>query len=379
MKLKTLTLKGFKSISEVGASLHFGDITILLGANGVGKSNVVSFFSMLNYMLNGNLQTYLAEQGFADSILYYGAKQTRQIQASIDFTDDKLHNAYRFALSHAAGDILIFAEEQLVYQQKEELPASTIEFTPAAREADVLQYVKRKDITLAEEQAAKFVLQLLQQCRVFHFHDTSLSARIRLQGYIGDNQALNSDGGNLAAFLYRLKEGADTLKYYDRIVRYVQKVMPQFGDFDLFPDSRNTNYLTLNWRDKYQPQYLFGAHQISDGSLRFMALATLLLQPPHLLPKVIVLDEPELGLHPSAIGYLAGMIKSASQHAQILIATQSQRMVDEFDLENIVVVEHDKRTHSTFFSYKTEAELVDWLEEYSLSELWEKNVIGGQP
>jgi predicted ATPase len=155
--------------------------------------------------------------------------------------------------------------------------------------------------------------------------------------------------------------------------------MPQFGDFDLFPSQRNPNYITLNWRDKSNPQHLFGPHQISDGSLRFMCLATLLLQPPSLLPNVIVLDEPELGLHPSAITYFAGMVKAASQHAQIIIATQSPKLVDEFGLEHIVIVERNPLTNSSVFTRKNPDELQGWLEDYSLSELWEKNVIGGQP
>ena len=128
--------------------------------------------------------------------------------------------------------------------------------------------------------------------------------------------------------------------------------MPQFGDFDLAPNERNKNYITLNWRDKNNSQYLFGPHQISDGSLRFMCLATLLLQPQTLLPNVIILDEPELGLHPSAISYFAGMIKSASKHAQIVIATQSPRLVDEFELENIVIVERDRNANSSSFGRK---------------------------
>jgi predicted ATPase len=214
---------------------------------------------------------------------------------------------------------------------------------------------------------------------VFHFHDTSPNAQIRGQGYVEDQQYLNHDAGNLAAFLYRLKSTDETVIYFDKIVRYVRKVMPQFGDFDLQPSERNGRYIVLNWRDKHNPQHLFGPHQLSDGSLRFMALATLLLQPPNLLPNVIVLDEPELELHPTAIAYLAGMIKAASQSIQVVLATQSQRLVDEFDLSDIVVVERNKLTNSTAFQYKNPDALADWLNDYSLGELWEKNVIGGQP
>jgi predicted ATPase len=377
MKLKSLTLKGYKSIDAEGSSLSFGHVTILLGANGVGKSNIISFFSMLNYITSGALQTFVAERGFADSFLHFGTKNTRQIQAKIEFEDNNSSNIYDFTLTQATGDILIFTEEKVVCQNSNATKPFIIELNPGVRESDLLQFVKHDDNRVAAKQVASFVLNLLRKCRVFHFHDTTLNAKIRGQGYIEDSQYLNHDAGNLAAFLYRLKNEPETVKHYDRIVRYVQKAMPQFGQFELNPTETNKRYITLNWREKNNPTYLFGPHQISDGSLRFIALATLFLQPVELLPKVIVLDEPELGLHPSAIAYLAGMIKTASQHCQVVLATQSQRLVDEFEIENIMIVE--RKDDSTVFQQKTKDELNQWLEEYSLSELWEKNVIGGQP
>lgn len=380
MKLKSINLKGYKSIDSIsGASLEFGDITILLGANGVGKSNLVSFFSMLNYMMTGALQNFIAERGYADSFLYFGSKITREIFARIEFADSTTTDNYQFRLTHAAGDILIFTEETLSYHLNISPKSYAFQLNPAVRESDLLEYVKRSNENQEAKQTASVIFNLLRNCKVFHFHDTSMNARARGHGYIEDNRYLHSDGGNLAAFLYRLRENTETFPYYNKIVRYIQKVMPQFGDFDLAPSERNKSYITLNWRDKNNTQYLFGPHQISDGSLRFMCLASLLLQPPLLLPNVIILDEPELGLHPSATAYLAGMIKSASKYAQVIIATQSPRLIDEFDLENIVIVELDKNANSSVFSRKNSNDLMAWLEEYSLSELWEKNVFGGQP
>jgi predicted ATPase len=380
MKLKSLAIKGYKSIDGMeGASLQFRDVTVLLGANGVGKSNLVSFFSMLNYMMTGSFQNFIAERGYADSFLYFGSKVTREIVAKIEFEDENATDSYQFRLTHAAGDILIFTEETLSWQQKGYERPWTIQLNPAVREADILQFVKRTTEPENSKKTASVILKLLRNCKVFHFHDTSSTAKIKGQGYIEDNLYLNSDGGNLAAFLYRLKENPETNTHYEKIVRYVRNVMPQFKDFDLHPNENNKKYITLNWRSQASTQYLFGSHQISDGSLRFMCLATLLLQPKESLPNVIILDEPELGLHPSAIAYLAGMIKAASKHSQVIIATQSQRLVDEFDLENIVVLEQDKATYSTSFSYKNPEDLAAWLQEYSLGELWEKNVIGGQP
>jgi len=218
----------------------------------------------------------------------------------------------------------------------------------------------------------------LKKCQVFQFHDTSKESKIRNSGYINDNEYLRSGGGNLAAFLYAIKKQKDGEKYYNRIIRYIQQVFPQFGDFVLAPSVRNDNYIILNWTE-LGSDYLFGPHQLSDGTLRFMALATLFLQPPKSLPSVIILDEPELGLHPAAISILAGMVKTASQKCQVILATQSTRLIDEFKTSDIVVVDRDKIKKCSIFKKLNEEKLKEWLESYSMSELWEKNILGGRP
>jgi predicted ATPase len=230
-----------------------------------------------------------------------------------------------------------------------------------------------------DHETSRVLFSLLSGIRAYQFHDTSDTARIKDRCYVDDAGHLRHDAGNLAAFLKMLKGYASYEKYYNRIVRHIQRVMPQFGDFDLELIPGSGEYVRLNWRDSFNGDYLFDPHQISDGSLRFMALAALLLQPPDLLPKFIVLDEPELGLHPAAISELAGMVKIAAQHTQVLLATQSTRLVDEFDLENLVIVERDPEKHCSVFKKLQAEQLEDWLARYSLSELWEKNVLGGQP
>ena len=173
-----------------------------------------------------------------------------------------------------------------------------------------------------------------------------------------------------------MKNQKENNKYYQRIVKYIKMVMPQFNDFELLPDAVNTDIIRLDWHET-SSEYLFGPHQISDGSLRFMALASLLLQPPKSLPALIVLDEPELGLHPTAISLLASMVKTASQHCQVIIATQSTTLIDEFEAKDIVVVEREKER--SVFKKLDLPELEEWMQRYSLSEIWEKNIIGGRP
>ena len=373
LKLTNIHLNGFKSIDSEGQDIPLGDITILLGANGAGKSNLLSFFKMLNYMTTGALQVYIGKSGFADSLLYYGSKKTSRLQADITFTSLTDRDNYRFTLSHASSDTLIFTDETIVWQDIDNPTPYTIQLDPGAKESGLDKFYKEKN-----SKTAKVILELLKKCRVFQFHDTSSEAKIRNSGYINDDGYLRSDGGNLAAFLYSMKQQEEGEKYYQRILRYIRMALPQFQDFVLEPLRRNENYILLNWKEK-DSEYLFGPHQISDGSLRFMALATLLLQPQKTLPNVIILDEPELGLHPAAVSLLTGMIKAASLHSQILLATQSTRFIDDFEASDIVIVERNEARRCSTYRKLDESKLSEWLERYSISELWEKNVIGGRP
>ncbi len=370
LKLTNIEIKGFKSIDLKGQSIPINKITVLLGANGSGKSNLISFFKMLNYLTTGALQTYIGQEGSASSLLYYGPKKTKRIEATLKFSDNRSVDKYSFRLAHAAGDTLIFTEELLTYKEKKRNKPFTISLEPGVKESGLYEYCKKPDTKIA-----RIIFQLLKSCQVFQFHDTSKESRIRNNGYINDNNFLRSDGGNLAAFLFKIKKQEE---YYNRIVRYIKKAMPQFGDFVLSPSTQNSNYIMLNWTEK-ESDYLFGPHQISDGSLRFMALTTLFLQPPKTLPSVIILDEPELGLHPYAISLLASMIKIASKNSQIIIATQSTRLIDEFDINDIIIVERDEQNKCSIFKKLKEADLTEWLDNYSISELWEKNVLGGRP
>ncbi len=372
MKLQEIYMKGFKSIDgQDGQTIPLGDVTVLLGANGSGKSNLVSFFKMLNFMTTEAFQYYVGQQG-VNRLLFYGPKQTESVSFKLSFASDAAHDTYEVKLSHGLPDRLFISGEKITYHKIS---------PPSPQPQEYFLAVGGSESGLGNDrrQTSRILHSLLSGIRTYQFHDTSDTAKIKDRGYVDDAKYLRSDAGNLAAFLKMLKDHAKYKKYYERIVRHISRVMPQFGDFDLDPIPGNKDYVRLNWQDSSGSEYLFDPAQISDGSLRFMALATLLLQPPVLMPRFIVLDEPELGLHPAAISELAGLVRSVSHKTQILLATQSTRLVDEFSPDDLVVVERDdKRRCSVFKKLDSEA-LKEWLERYSLSELWEKNVLGGQP
>lgn len=366
-RLRQVTVTGFKSIREM--DLELGDLTVLIGANGAGKSNFVSLLRMLNFAMTGALQQWIGESGGADSILHYGSKTTPQMTLDLEYETDKGTNRYHARLFDAAPDTLVFADE-------------TVAFTPgkAGREGapESLGSGHREsavpDAGRSGNRRAAAALGCMRAWQVYQFHDTSASATIRKQHYKHDNRYLRSDGGNLAAFLYGLRETKP--QYYERIVKTIRLAAPFFDDFDLEPLVLSPEDVMLNWREVGR-DYLLRPHHISDGALRFMTLTTLLLQPEETLPELIVIDEPELGLHPYAISLLGSMVRSLRGVAQVILATQSVPLLDEFEPGDVVVV--DRHGGESLFAHLEPAELTDWLDEYSLSELWEKNVIGGRP
>lgn len=374
IKLKRITLGGFKSFDSSGHTINIDDVTVLIGANGAGKSNLISFFRMTTHIMKKALQQFIGEQGLASSLLNYGTKVTPKLSAKIEFENDQYFYDYNFSLAHAAHDSLIFTEETISCSSKKDTENVRIPVQSDLKESGL-----NPDIESQHARHIRLIYNLLVNCRIYQFHDTSSTSKMRNGGYINQGEYLYSDGGNLAAFLYNLKLSKTGKPYYDKIVRHIKQVFPQFGDFVLKPTPRNENFILLDWQEQSQNEYVFGPHQISDGTIRFMALATLLLQPPDNLPAVIILDEPELGLHPSAIVELAGMIKIAGKHTQVILATQNPALLDEFLPEQITVIERNPSSQSSIFKKFDFEELKEWLTDFSLSEIWDKNILGGKP
>ncbi len=367
--LSKLTIRGFRSIREV-EDFAPRNLTVFIGPNGAGKSNLVSFFRFMSWMLTppGNLQTHVAKLGGANAILHDGAATTPQCEGEIRFVTDRGVSEYRFRLFHAAGDTLIFAEEAYRFSDSSypaQAEAPWKDLGDGHKEPRLIAKAEEGDTT------AKFILGSLRRCVVYQFHNTSQNARMRLKQSVSDNRFLKEDGANIAPFLMRLRD--DEPRYYARILESIRLVLPFFASFELEPEYGK---ILLRWSER-DCDLVFGPDQASDGMLRVIQLWTLLLMPKAWLPDVLILDEPELGLHPTAIVQLCGMLRSAAQHCQVLAATQSTRLVDEFEPNDIVVVERLGREST--FSQKDATELQDWLAEYSLSELWEKNILGGKP
>ena len=364
--LDSIEVDGYKSIRS--AKIELGAINVLIGANGAGKSNVLGLFGLLADLVDGRLQLHVARQGGAEAILHFGRKKTSSLRLALRFG----LKGYESVLVPSAGDTLVFEREQTLSWESapSQAPPTRVPHWPAGhKETELLWHPVGAEHVI---EAEKLVIAAINGWRLFHFHDTGASAPAKQKRKIDDNRALRAEGDNLAPFLYALKTTAPGS--YRRIVEAVRAVAPFFDDFSLAPDTVNPDVIQLTWRH-CTDDALFTADALSDGTLRFICLATLLCQPE--LPSLIIIDEPELGLHPFAIAQLAAMVRAAASKAQVLLATQSVTLLDQFDAGEVIVAE--RRLGESTFRRLDDRSLDEWKQEYSLGELWLKNVLGGRP
>ena len=364
--LQAITLRGFRTVKQWD-NFTLGPLTVLIGPNGAGKSNVFSFLRMLGWAMEDpkNLAHYVGQQGGASKILHGCSNSTREISAEITIGTDGGEIKYEFRLTRTPGDALMFANERCLF------PGRNHTSNPSRLEMGAGHFAPNLIGEATRNQRAKAVLSLLRGIARYQFHNTSFTSRIRNKWSVGHNRCLKEDGANIAPVLLRLNE--QEVEYYQRIVDTIRLILPLFSDFEFEPES---GHLVLAWRERLSDQ-LFTVSQASDVMLRVMALVTILLQPGKDLPDVLILDEPELGLHPYAITAIGGLIRAAARRVQVVVATQSTTLVDCFEPEDIVVV--NRKSRGSEFRRLCAENLSEWLTKYSLSELWEKNVIGGRP
>ncbi|MBE0469117.1 MAG: AAA family ATPase [Methyloprofundus sp.] len=357
MKLKEITVKGYKSIKSL-EKFSLNNMNVLIGANGVGKSNLIGLFKMLGALAEGDLQLHIKGSGGPDAILHGGRKRTKTMEAEFYFGD----NGYRIALSATQDNRMMFLKEETWFNGNYGIH---IESLGNAHEEAKLR--------IKPTTASEYVLPAIKSWRLYHFHDTSAEAKVKQLHPNNQNIKLNSDAGNLAAYIAKLKLSFPDA--YQRIVETIRLAAPFFDDFvvrDPLPQD-----VELEWIEQGDPDTPYRAHVLSDGTLRFICLTVLLLQPIHLLPDTIIIDEPELGLHPYAINLLADMLQEVAEKKQLIVATQSVELLNNFEAKDVVIVQREKG--ASIFERLDEEDLAEWLEEFSLGDLWKRNILGGRP
>ena len=345
--ISKITIKGYKSIRNL-EDFELRNLNILIGPNGSGKSNFLSFFELLKATLSKDNEKEITKFGTANHLFYMGSKITNTCEFEVHFT----------------GGVTGFDQ--------------SINLTANPEDGLIILNPQRPGMFSGEVTGAQDDLRYLDDAQrniqkgIYHFHDTSTFAGVKKYCSIRDYEYLRMDASNLAPFLWYLKKKHE--KEYQMIRDVVQLAAPFFDDFLLRESIKNPDETLLEWRQKGS-DYPFHPSQISDGTLRFICLATALLQPNP--PSTILLDEPELGLHPYALTLLAGLIQKASKQTQVIVSTQSASLVDQFQPEDIAIVE--RQNGESIFRRLNKDDLKVWLDDYSLGELREMNMFGGRP
>ncbi|MBK5223136.1 MAG: AAA family ATPase [Acidimicrobiia bacterium] len=360
--LTKVEVERFMSIRET--TIDLGAINVLIGANGTGKSNFLSLFDMVGSLRDQRLSLWAAQRGGADRVMFNGTKQSPTMRLRLEFTESQ---GYEAELAAATDGSLYFEREfvwgtGIGYEQ----PFNVL-MQPGGTESKLPQ-----EVAGHLGGVAAWTMACLSGWRRYHFHDTSSGAGVKHPQPIADNRELNRDGSNLAPFLHALRQ--NDLVRYERIRDTIRTVTPFFDDFVLEAEALNRSTIRLGWRHTDSEMFA-DATMLSDGTLRFMCLATVLLQPNP--PKVVLIDEPELGLHPYAIHQLAELFHAASTRSQLVVATQSVTLLDQVRLDDVIVAE---RSGGASVLRRVDPKgLQHWLDDYSLGELWTKNLIGARP
>ncbi len=359
--LDKLTIKGFKSIRKL-EDFNLTNLNVLIGSNGAGKSNFIDFFRLLRAVCKNTIEEFIRNGGGISDFLHNGRKVTKELEFEMIFGI----RGYRFSVIPTVNEQCTISKEARFYEKGStgwwELGDSPDENSLLVKEAIGNTRVSRY---------SKPVYDAIMSWKIYHFHDTSSTAGMRHAEIIQDSKFLRPDGSNIAPYLLGLKKQKSDV--YDEIIDAIRLVISFFEDFELEPESFGAKKkVNLTWRQKGS-DYPMQPYHFSDGSIRFICLCTALLQPEP--PATIIIDEPELGLHPSAISILAELIQSASKRTQLIVATQSPTLIDNFSVEDIVVV--NRKNGQSSFSRLAEKDFNIWLENYSVGELWTKNVISG--
>ena len=371
--ISSIRIQGFRSLADLNLE-ELSQAVVLIGANGSGKSNLIRFFEMMSWMLRARrLGEFVERQGGAGDQLFGGHSTTAVIEAEIGLRTGSGQNDYKFALAHAHPDRFIFTREGFRFSREGSHEMAPWQWLGIAhREAEIIAAMEDNGAHDVNPQTARVIVSLLRSCAVYQFHDTSDTSSFKKNWDVDSTSSeLRSHGGNLAAVLYRLEQ--EDSRRYEWICDQIRRVLPIF---DRFTISGRYGRVYLSWKARGQEK-TYGAHLTSDGTLRFFALATLLNLPSEMLPQVLLLDEPELGLHPAAVSLVGGMIRSLSADRQVIVATQSPMLVDTFDIDEIIVFDLvNGRTESRILARHQYGQ---WLDEFTTGELWQKNLLGGHP
>ncbi|MFK7983737.1 MAG: AAA family ATPase [Saprospiraceae bacterium] len=375
--IQSIKIANYKSIHR--ADVQLNNLNILIGQNGAGKSNFISFFKFLERLSEQQLATYIFQSGGINNFLHKGFEESQEIRFKLTLKSNEsiLTNIFETQIISDGENYTINLEKFGVRDESNvNQPIYYYELNNQQKESDLKTFANQ-NLKQHENRFAKYTYIHLKELKLYHFHDTSDNAAIKLPQPKDDVYFFKNEGQNLAPYLSFIKN-ADYNSYL-KIVETIRLVFPSFHDFVLEENPYAKGKIVLRWKEK-SSENIYSVKQMSDGTLRFICLAILLTDTlaNNNQPETIILDEPELGLHPFAIHILAELIQKAALNRQIIIATQSVNLINHFTPKDLLIVERNEKDQ-TIFKRVEEENFNNWLEDYTLGQLWENNFFGGRP
>ena len=381
-------VQGFRRLHDVDLKLR--PLNVLIGANGCGKTSLLDVFTLLSASASGELKATLGEYGGLDpnltALSSIPGEKAPFMRFELDRTSDDFP-VVKYAISlKARGTAYHIPEERLTQHIDESKPEPMkhIEsthgrvryFDPGEKGLKAPEW--EHDPT---ESALSQVLKMYQQPERFrqvlgsstHYHvlDVGVRAPVRLPQKMQEASLPGQDGEDLLPCLYWMREAAP--ERFEVIEDTLRVAFPAFERLNFPPVA--SGMLAMSWKETTSKSPFF-AHQLSEGTLRFLWLVTLLYSPG--LTEVTLIDEPEVSLHPELLSILADCMRDAARRTQLIVATHADRLVRFLKPEEVVTFDVEEEGAST----ATRAEDLDldaWLKEYTLDQVWQHGRMGGRP
>jgi predicted ATPase len=378
-----LEVGGYRRLRQV--EMQLAPLNVLIGANGVGKSSILEVVDLLAASADGSLENSISEAGGISSLLTLDDR-TDALRFSLEMPSaDPAPIKYEVRISREGVGYAIRREALTQQQQPDQpIPFKFIDATgaqvhyhdPAQRRLVRPNWeYKATETALSQvpkmyQTPEKFRQLLASSSALYHTLDVSFRAPVRLPQPLQPANTPGSDGADLLPCLYTMRE--TDRDRYEAVEDALRAAFPTFERLDLPPAAAGR--LTLAWRDKNFTQPIY-PHQLSEGTLRFLWLATLLQSPG--LPVVTLIDEPEVSLHPEMLRLLADLMREASSRSQLIVATHSDRFVRFLQPEELVVC-NLAEDGGMFVRRASDLDLDGWLADYALDELWSIGRLGGR-
>ncbi len=377
-----LRVSGYRRLAAL--DLPLAPLNVLIGANAVGKSSVLSVFDLLSSAADGVLESAISDYGGIDSILTADGRTTSMVLEVSSRAETGPFLDYHLRLDRQ-GYGYVVSEETLTRLGE---PPAARPFRYIDASGPVVHYrnpagsmiqpdwdYKPRETALSQiprmyREGESFRARLGAIGGVYHELDTVLRASVRRPQKLLPTQLPGLDGEDLLPCLYNLRETAPDR--FEAILDALRVAFPGFERLE-FPVAA-AGLIALGWRESGLSRPIY-ANELSQGALRFLWLATLLQSPG--LGEVTLIDEPEVSLHPEMLRLLVELMREATSRTQLVVATHSDRLVRFLEPSELVVCDRDDAGAMTA-ARADSIDLSGWLGEYTLDQLWAMGRVGGR-